>query len=117
MEEQEARLMNGVEESSRPADECSTSRTQTYRTWKPGHHGPSCTAALSAVNIVVAIFLSNPPNFALLRARLASGAQAMNNAVQTGEIQKVVENGKALEIASSQLREAETTIAHMDIAE
>jgi len=41
----------------------------------------------------------------------------MNNAVQTGEIQKVVENGKALEIASSQLREAETTIAHMDIAE
>ena len=38
----------------------------------------------------------------------------MNNAVQTGEIQKVVENGKMLEIASAQLREAETTIAHMD---
>ena len=40
----------------------------------------------------------------------------MNNAVQTGEIQKVVENGKMLEIASAQLREAETTIAHMDTA-
>merc|ERR1712054_451437 len=83
MDEQEARLLNGVEEvvadNRRKLDE-------------------------------------QDANVTSLRARLSEGADSMNRAVATGDINSVVLHGKRLEDASAQLRESEALVQAMDTA-
>lgn len=83
MEEQEARLLNGVEEvvadNRRKIEEQDATVTG-------------------------------------LRARLSEGADSMNRAVATGDINGVVLHGKRLEEASAHLRESDSIIQTMDTA-
>lgn len=81
MDEQESRLLNGVEE----------------------------VVASSRHKID-----DQEANVTALRARLSEGADSMNRAVATGDINGVVLHGKRLEEASLNLREADAIIQSMD---